>query len=234
MGKRERREMGGWLDLAKFMGAEKDGHTVEKNDTVGNGGDVGPFVLEIENSKKNGRGDIPSVAELSPKGLSRFATKEWNLTNGKEHSVIESEKKELAVGSGGDDNHTVEEKVPTELPGCTVNELKLTIEKEHSVVNVIEHLLTTEAHEQVMENEEDDPEEAPTGSPGFAAEENETRNEHPIDGEDSTRKDNNHQGTSRIVKGQGQETNVKNRIEQYLIGTSRTSTPSRTSGGGYG
>ena len=126
------------------MGAEKDGHTVEENDTVGNGGEEGPFVLESEHSKKNGRGDIPSVAELSPKGMSRFATKEWNLTNGKEHSVIESEKKELAVGSGGDDNHTVEEKVPTELPGCTVNELKLTIEKEHSVVNVIEHLLTTE------------------------------------------------------------------------------------------
>ena len=62
-------------------------------------------------------------------------------------------------------------------------------------------------------------------------EENETRNEHPVDGEDSTMKDNNHQGTSRSVKGQGQEPNIKNRIEQYLIGTSRTSTPSRTSGG---
>ena len=76
MGKRERREMGGWLDLAKFMGAEKDGHTVEENDTVGNGGDVGPFVLESENYKKNERGEIPSMAELRPKGLSIFAPKE--------------------------------------------------------------------------------------------------------------------------------------------------------------
>ena len=82
-----------------------------------------------------------------------------------------------------------------------------------------------------MENEEDDPEEAPTGSPGLTAEENETRNDHPIVGEDSTIKDNNRERTSRIVTGPGQEPKVKNRIEQYLIGTSGTSTPSRTSGG---
>ena len=103
--------------------------------------------------------------------------------------------------------------------------------RRNSVVNVIEHLLTTEVHEQVMENEEDDPEEAPTGFPVFAAEENETRNDHPIVGEDSTMKDNNRERTSRIVTGPGQEPKVKNRIEQYLIGTSGTSTPSRTSGG---
>ena len=92
-------------------------------------------------------------------------------------------------------------------------------------------VLRTEEQEQVMVNVEDGQEQAPTGSPRFAAEENETRNEHPIYGENSTMKDNNHQGTSRIVTGQGQERNVKNRIEQYLIGTSGTSTPSRTSGG---
>ena len=117
--------------------------------TVGNVGEEEPFVivevtLESGNVKENENDVIPSVTELSPKGSPELVRKEWKSTSEKEHHIIETEKKEYDVGSGGDDNHSVVQKVIIELPG---NEWKLTIEKEHPVIQ--------EEHEQVEERGDD-------------------------------------------------------------------------------
>ena len=52
--------------------------------------------------------------------------------------------------------------------------------------------------------------------------------------EDNPREEDHPQGRGKkdfICKGNDQEPNIKNRIEQYLISTSGTSTPTRASGG---
>ena len=146
--------------------------------------------------------------------------KEWKSTSEKEQPVFETEKKEHAVGSGGDDNHSVAQKVPTELPG---NEWNLSIEKEQPEVQ--------EEHEQVEGRGDDGhsvAEHVPTGPPESSTED---RNMTTRNREDNTREEDHHQGRGKKDKGHDPEPNIKNIIEQYLIGTSGTSTPSRASGG---
>ena len=96
---------------------------------------------------------------------------------------------------------------------------------EHPLVEVIEHGVGNENYGPRLTQQ------LPTGLPGIVAEHKKmtTRKEHYVNGEDNAKVEDSLQGRKSNVLVQ--EPSTKNRIEQYLISTTGTSTPTRSSGG---
>ena len=239
MGKRERGEMGGWLNLAKFMGAEGDDHTV---DLPLDDDHIVHFVVE----EKMHDGNEHPVNEKETLG----GSKEMQIL---EKHPVDLEKENIEVKScdkvQNDPVHYDMVKHPVYLDeNEEIVYSRVEQGNDHTVGNggdggpfVIENGEVTLEIGKVDESEEvvipsvadghNVAEQVPTGLPESAAED---RKVTTIDREDNTGKEDHHKGGKKkefTVKGQGQETRVKNRIEQYLIGSPGTSIQTGASGG---